>query len=48
MPITEHPLHRSRRALLAHRALTSGNDAKSPQRIGVVNADWGQPSTAWT
>ena len=44
MTISDHPLHRSRRALLTHRAPASGDDAKPPQRIGVVDADWGQPA----
>jgi len=44
MPITEHPLHGSQRAELPHWALTSGNDAKSPQGIGVAYASGWQPA----
>ena len=36
MPITEHPLHRSVQAHLMHTALTLGDDAHSPERIGVM------------
>ena len=36
MPITEHPLHRSVQAHLMHTALTLGDDAHSPERIGMM------------
>src|SRR5712691_3602835 len=38
MIITNHPLHRSGRAELPHPAPASGDDAKSPQGIGVMDA----------
>ena len=41
--IAHSPLHGSQRALLTHWALASGDDAKSPQRIGVANAGRGEP-----
>ena len=43
MTITRNPLHRSGRAALPHPAPASGDDAKSPQGIGVTNARRGQP-----
>src|SRR5712691_5642333 len=43
MTIARNPLHRSGRAALPHPAPASGNDAKSPQGIGVTNARRGQP-----
>src|SRR5712691_7150184 len=43
MIITNHPLHRSGRALLTHPAPASGNDAESPQWIRVMEARPGQP-----
>jgi hypothetical protein len=43
MIITDHPLHRSGRAELPHPAPASGDDAKSPQWIGVMDARPGQP-----
>src|SRR6266852_7077745 len=36
MTITNHPLHRSGRALLTHPALALGSDAKPPERIRVM------------
>ena len=44
MTITDHPLHGSGRAELPHPALASGDDAKSPQRIGVAYASGWQPA----
>src|ERR1043166_5261483 len=44
MTITRNPLHGSGRAGLPHPALASGDDAKSPQGIGVSNARRGQPT----
>ena len=44
MPITEHPLHRSGRAGLPHPAPTSGNDAKSAERIGMTDTSRRQPA----
>ena len=38
MPLAEHPLHRSRRAALPHRAPTSGNNAKTHERIRMTDA----------
>ena len=43
--VAHSPLHRSQRALLTHWAPASGDDAKSPQRIGVANAGRWQPSS---
>ncbi len=43
MPITEHPLHRSVRALLMHTAPTLGDDAHSPERIGVMEFNLRKP-----
>ncbi len=37
MPITEHPLHGSQRALLTHWALASGDNAKSSQGIRMTD-----------
>ncbi len=48
MPITEHPLHRSGRALLMHPAPTSGNDAHSPQRIGMMEFNMRKPTSNMT
>ena len=42
--IAHNPLHRSQRAGLPHWALASGDDAKSPQGIGMSNARRGQPA----
>src|SRR3990172_11210713 len=42
--ITHNPLHRSQRAGLPHWALASGDNAKSPQGIGMANARRGQPA----
>ena len=44
MTITRDPLHRSGRAALPHPALASGDDAKSPQGIGMTDARRGQPA----
>ena len=38
MTITDHPLHRSRRAALPHRAPALGEDAKALQRIGMADS----------
>src|SRR3989442_8464379 len=43
MTIARNPLHGSGRAVLPHPALASGNDAKSPEGIGVINARRRQP-----
>ena len=42
--IAHNPLHRSQRAGLPHWALALGDNAKSPQGIGMANAWWGQPA----
>ena len=42
--IAHNPLHRSGRAGFPHPALASGDDAKSPQRIGVADAGRRQPA----
>src|SRR3990172_12371043 len=42
--IAHNPLHRSQRAGLPHWALASGDNAKSPQGIGMANARRGQPA----
>src|SRR5690242_1706630 len=46
MTITNHPLHRSGRALLTHPALALGDDAKSPERIRVMQRGWWQPTVS--
>jgi hypothetical protein len=38
MRVSPHPPHGSRRAELPHRALASGNDAKTNLWIGVANS----------
>src|SRR6185436_20663424 len=43
MTITNHPLHRSGRALLTHPAPALGDDAKSPQGIWVMDSRRWQP-----
>jgi hypothetical protein len=43
MIITEHPLHRSGRALLTHPALALGADAKPQLRIRVMQRRPWQP-----
>src|SRR6266496_1799695 len=43
MTITNHPLHRSGRALLTHPAPALGDDAKSPQGIRVMDPRRWQP-----
>src|SRR5881628_4242030 len=43
MTIARNSLHGSGRAALPHPALASGDDAKSPQGIGMTNARRGQP-----
>src|SRR5437867_6709183 len=43
MTIARNPLHGSGRAALPHPALASGDDAKSPQGIGMTYARRGQP-----
>ena len=42
--ITHNPLHGSQRAGLPHWALALGDNAKSPQGIGMANAWRGQPA----
>src|SRR6059036_4327822 len=42
--IAHNPLHRSGRADFPHPALASGDDAKSPQGVGVAHAGEGQPA----
>ena len=42
--IAHNPLHGSQRAGLPHWALASGDNAKSPQGIGMSNARRGQPA----
>ena len=44
MMVAHNPLHRSQRAGLPHWALTSGDDAKAPEGVGVTNARRGQPA----
>jgi hypothetical protein len=44
MTITNHPLHRSGRALLTHPAPALGDDTKSPQGIRVMDPRRWQPS----
>ncbi len=48
MTITNHPLHRSGRALLTHPAPALGNDAKSPERIRVMQRGRWQPAVNQT
>jgi hypothetical protein len=43
MTVTRNPLHGSGRAGLPHPALASGDDAKSPEGIGVTDARRRQP-----
>src|SRR5437899_12104340 len=43
MTIARNPLHGSGRAALPHPALALGDNAKSPQGIGMTNARSGQP-----
>src|SRR5437588_12733570 len=40
--VAHNPLHRSGQADFPHPALASGDDAKSPQGIGVTDAGRGQ------
>ena len=42
--ITHNPLHRSVRAAFPHTAPTLGDDAHSPQRIGMANGGWRKPA----
>ena len=44
MTITNHPFHRSGRALLTHPTPALGDDAKSPQGIRVMDSRRWQPS----
>jgi len=44
MTIADHPLHRSGRADVPHPALALGDDAKSPQGIGMTDASRRQPA----
>ena len=46
MTITNHPLHRSGRALLTHPAPALGDDAKSSQRIRVMQRGRWQPTVS--
>src|SRR5438552_7404395 len=48
MTITNHPLHRSGRALLTHPAPALGHDAKSPERIRVMQRGRWQPAVSQT
>src|SRR6266852_5734034 len=48
MTITNHPLHRSGRALLTHPAPALGDDAKSPERIRVMQRGRWQPAVNQT
>ena len=48
MTITNHPLHRSGRALLTHPAPALGDDAKSPERIRVMKRRQWQPKVKQT
>ena len=42
MTITSHPLHRSRRAELPHRALASGDDGQALVGVGLGDSRSGQ------
>src|SRR6266571_2591695 len=42
--VTHNPLHRSGQAVFPHPALASGDDAKSPERVGMTDAGRGQPA----
>ncbi len=42
--ITHNPLHRSVRAEFPHTAPASGDDAHSPQRIGMANGGGRKPA----
>src|SRR5260370_2001186 len=48
MTITKLRLHRSGRALLTHAGPALGDDAKSPQRIGMMNSRRRQPAVNQT
>ena len=48
MTITNHPLHRSGRALLTHPAPALGDDAKSSQGIRVMKRGRWQPTASQT
>ena len=48
MTITNNPLHRSGRALLTHPAPALGDDAKSPERIRVMQRGRWQPTVGQT
>src|SRR5450432_499561 len=48
MTITDHPLHRSGRALLTHPAPALGDDAKSSQRIRLMKQRRWQPTVNQT
>src|SRR5712691_592863 len=48
MTLTNHPLHRSGRALLTHPAPALGDDAKSPERIRVMQPRQWQPEVNQT
>src|ERR1043166_8217375 len=43
MPVTQHPPHRSRRAVLPHRALASGRNAQALRRIRMHNVGFRKP-----
>jgi hypothetical protein len=42
--VAHNPLHRSGRAAFPHPAPASGDDAKSPQGVGVADSNGWQPS----
>src|SRR5579864_3388695 len=44
MTITDHPLHGSGQADFPHPALALGDDAKSPQRVGMTDTGGRQPA----
>ena len=48
MTITNHPLHKSGRALLTHPAPALGDDAKSSQRVRVMKQRRWQPAVNQT
>jgi len=44
MPVTRHPPYRSRRALLTHRAPTSGSDVQLQIGVWMHDTDFWEPS----
>lgn len=44
MPVARHPSHRSRRALLTHRAPTSGRNVPSQVGVRMINAGLREPA----